>query len=287
MLLYIDADGLLQYMPYRKTGSHQERVPWISHHPTDVKRGTFIGELTRMATLSSTYQNYRDAVEDLIGIYSRRGYPHALIMQWTKKHAQERWLKRLATPIDRAPEGVLVLKSVHNNVWEHFSATELGNTITGYWSGWLNAQEVAKAAGKLPPYPEFPQLGGLIGDLADTKPELTTLIDTVNGPVKMPDVRKLDILQRRWLVSKKRTRNLFDLTSIWKTDTIAVQERKQHEEIASTIKPPTPQPDVDLDTPESSPAPEGPQIGPVRFIRERSVDDFVSAWNKHGSGWAL
>ena len=32
----------------------------------------------------------------------------------------------------------------------------------------------------------------------------------------MPDLSKTDILGRRWLVSRKRTRNLFDLTSLWK-----------------------------------------------------------------------
>ena len=45
MTLYIDEYNTLQHMPYRKTQSHQERIPWISHHPLDVKRGTFIGEM--------------------------------------------------------------------------------------------------------------------------------------------------------------------------------------------------------------------------------------------------
>jgi len=32
----------------------------------------------------------------------------------------------------------------------------------------------------------------------------------------IPDIRKLDILQRQMIISRKRTRNLFDLTNLWK-----------------------------------------------------------------------
>ena len=37
MTLYIDRYGDVEHMPYRKSRSHQERIPWISHHPLDVK----------------------------------------------------------------------------------------------------------------------------------------------------------------------------------------------------------------------------------------------------------
>jgi hypothetical protein len=47
-------------------------------------------------------------------------------------------------------------------------------------------------------------------------PEFLTEVPTHEGPVMLPDVRKLDILNRRVIVSRKRTRNLFDLTSRWK-----------------------------------------------------------------------
>ena len=53
MLLFVDKNNCLQHKPFRKARSHQERIPWISHHPFDVKRGTFIGEMSRLATLSS------------------------------------------------------------------------------------------------------------------------------------------------------------------------------------------------------------------------------------------
>jgi hypothetical protein len=46
MTLYVDEHKKLQHMPYCKNISHQERIPWISHHPLDVKRGTFISEMS-------------------------------------------------------------------------------------------------------------------------------------------------------------------------------------------------------------------------------------------------
>ena len=53
MLLFVDKYNTLQHKPFCKARSHQERIPWISHHPLDVKRGTFIGEMSRLATLCS------------------------------------------------------------------------------------------------------------------------------------------------------------------------------------------------------------------------------------------
>lgn len=37
----------------------------------------------------------------------------------------------------------------------------------------------------------------------------------------MPDIRKVEIMSKRMLVSRKRNRNLFDLTSLWKKVVIA------------------------------------------------------------------
>src|SRR5580693_4225417 len=75
MMLYKDADRSLQHMPYRKAGNSQERIPWISAHPYDVKRGTFLGEMSRLATLSSKVEHYSAAMRGLVTLYIHRGYP--------------------------------------------------------------------------------------------------------------------------------------------------------------------------------------------------------------------
>ena len=95
MLIYKDYNGSIQHMPYRKARNHQERVPWISSHPFDVKRGTFIGEMSRLATLSSTHDSYLEALHALGGLYVKRGYPLDLVKSWLKKYTAERWKKRL------------------------------------------------------------------------------------------------------------------------------------------------------------------------------------------------
>ena len=73
-------------MPYRKTLSHQGRIPWISHHPLDVKRGTFISEMSRLATISSTCPIYCDAILGLAALYIKCGYPSDLTYFWVKNN---------------------------------------------------------------------------------------------------------------------------------------------------------------------------------------------------------
>ena len=74
MLLFVDENNKLQHKPFHKARSHQERIPWISHHPEDVKRGTFIGEMSRLDTLCSLQLDYKEALEGLAALYVTRGY---------------------------------------------------------------------------------------------------------------------------------------------------------------------------------------------------------------------
>jgi hypothetical protein len=208
MTIYRDSDNLLQHMPYRKARSHQERIPWISHHPLDVKRGTYIGEMSRLATLCSLHSHYVDAIKGLCALYIARGYPSNLVINWTKSNMSQRWQKRL-TDNRREHEGVLVLKSEFNTAWNYFSAKELGDTVLGYWRSWLAAAESGAYSAR------YPMFTGDCGDLAGTDAALSVVVGTPTGPLPIPDVRKIDLAQKV-IVSRKRTRNLFDLTSLWK-----------------------------------------------------------------------
>jgi hypothetical protein len=140
MTLYVDDQCKLQHMPYGKKMSHQERIPWISHHPLDVKKGTFIGEMSRLSTLSSTHSTYCHAIKSLATLYITRGYPSELVYSWVKNNIQERWIKRLNdNKVQR--DQVLVLKSEFKTTWDYFNASELGNTILGFWRDWLQHAE--------------------------------------------------------------------------------------------------------------------------------------------------
>jgi hypothetical protein len=204
-------------MPYRKARNHMERVPWISHHPLDVKRGTFIGEMSRLATLSSLHSHYCTAVKSLAALYIARGYPSDLVYKWLKDNIKERWSKRLNEE-KRVPDEVLVLKTEFNTAWNFFSAKELGDTVLGYWRDWLVAAENNRYSIK------FPKFSGSLGGLVEVPDDLCVVLDTDSGLSQVPDIRKIGILNRRMITSRKRTRNLFDLTSLWKKTVLSQLE---------------------------------------------------------------
>ena len=108
---------------------------------------------------------------------------------------------------------MLVLKTEYNEAWNYFNAKELGDTILGYWREWFDKAE----AGQLKlPNKEWPRVTAVTGSLT-VRSDLCTQIPTGwGGTVAVPDIRKINILNSRIIVSRKRTRNLFDLTSLWK-----------------------------------------------------------------------
>ena len=217
MFLYRDDLGRLQHHPYRKKQSHQERIPWISHHPLDVKRGTFVGEMSRLATLSSLRKHYLDAIKGLVTLYILRGYPRECIESWTRKNLHQRWEERLSVHEKPQHGGVLVLKSEFNTAWNYFNARELGEQITGYWSEWLDraARGAYNAA-----YPAF------VGEETGTG-ENWIPISAPDGFVRsVPDIRKVKLFNARWIVSRKRTNNLGDLASLWKKTVLEKLERR-------------------------------------------------------------
>lgn len=138
--VYIDSDNSIQWKPYRKPGNHLERIPWNSTHPVDIKRGTYIGELSRLATLSSKLEHYLEAVRSLSDLYVRRGYPLAVIKKWSKSYVHRRWqVKDLPHEAEQS-ESVIVMKTIFNNLWENFSIHELEKAMiqkvgeyTTYW----------------------------------------------------------------------------------------------------------------------------------------------------------
>ena len=208
MMLIIDGNNKLQHMPYRKAQSLHQRIPWISAHPLDVKRGTFYGEMSRLATLSSTLEYYDGAVKWLVALYVGRGYPKPLVERWLKDKYAERWNNRVSIP-EEEEGGVLVLKSEFNTAWGLFNAHELGNTIQAYMRNWLNRAERMDFNLEFPP------------EMKDWTDDVTAgvSVKTVNAAgteVWTPDIRATDLLDRDMIVSRKRTFNLSDLTGLWK-----------------------------------------------------------------------
>ena len=84
MMLFVDENQRLQHIPYRKALSHQKRIPWISHHTLDMKRGTYYSEMSRLATISSTSSIYSNVIKGLAALYIARCYPKDIVLYWTK-----------------------------------------------------------------------------------------------------------------------------------------------------------------------------------------------------------
>lgn len=174
--------------------------------------------MSRLATLCSLKSSYIDAMKNLQVLYITRGYPTDLVLRWLKDNIQERWHKRLSED-RREPAELLVLKSEFNTAWDYFNATELGETILGYWRTWLTKADSGDFSLHYPCYTSD------VGKLYDTPAELKCEVFVLGGKAFIPDARKINILNRRMLVSKKRTRNLFDLTGLWKNIVLATLDQ--------------------------------------------------------------
>ena len=181
------------------------------------KRGICIGELSRLSILCSRKEIYIEAVRDLNTLYQACRYPVPLITSWCRKNIQECWDKHfsLKDATDHSKESVLVLKTRFDDVWNWFSATELGETVTKYWVEWYErATEDCYTNDPAPPFlphnPEQPH------DLVDICPDLFQLVQAKGEEVYVLDLGKIGILGSQWLVSRKCNTNLFDLANVWK-----------------------------------------------------------------------
>ena len=212
MMLYKDNHNVLQYMPYRKAGNHQERIPWISAHPLDVKRGTFLGEMSRLAVLSSTMETYLEALKGLISLYIHRGYPTELVHKWYYSNLQVRWAKKLENRPEPTAD-TLVLKTEYNLAWDYFNAHQLGQTIFDYWGEWLRRHDSGSYNTAYPP------------------PALVK-----GASEEVLDVRETNIMNSNVILSRKRTRNMLDLTNLWKKSVLESLERDVLGEIAQEVR---------------------------------------------------
>jgi hypothetical protein len=91
--------------------------------------------MSRLATLCTRRQEYREAVLDLAHLYIDRGYPIKLINKWIKLNLEIRWANRLRDPEERA-SSVFVLKSHFNPLWDSFNIHEMWDKIR---SSWMNS----------------------------------------------------------------------------------------------------------------------------------------------------
>ena len=267
MRLYKDANNTLQHMPYRKIGNHQERIPWISAHPYDVKRGTFLGEMSRLAVLSSKPEHYTEALKGLVTLYLNRGYPIAEVHKWLRSNITKRWSERLTARQPQGSADVLVLKTQYNLAWNYFNASQLGDTIFNYWREWLSRADTGTYNSEYP-----------APDLKDPR-----VHHWVADGVGQWDLRKTNLFNSRIILSRKRTRNMLDLTNLWKKSVLETQEDLVLDDLTSAAAryAATKRPHV----PDVNTLVTGPQLKRLRVGESGNTDDseFVEHVSRRGS----
>jgi hypothetical protein len=203
-------DGLaVRHRPFTKKFNHLERIPWISAHPIDVKRGTFMGELTRMATLCSHRPDYDNAVHDLRLLYCARGYPLKVVMSWIKSNASKSWENRL-TSKSRDARDLWVLKTHFNPSWEFIDIHKVEKAV----------KETFAQAKTEWDFKVLKEWGGSPRSLAPSRDLLTHVGRDFDSPwivgedaLTLGDLDDLskDFNKRVMLVSRKKNRSLLDV----------------------------------------------------------------------------
>ena len=243
-VFYDPVTNKVEHKPFRKARNHLERLPWASHHPKDVKKGTFLGEMSRLATLSSQPSYYLEAIRELGLIYIARGYPIDLVNHWIREYSAVRWRARLSDP--ETSGNVLVLKTVFNEAWSEFDVQELGRIIEETWAVWLDRQDdfIAKAnrEGDFSLACFLGSGSSLLSGADGTRdlPERAWTWDSgvLRGKAEVSDrgvrqsrhvldVRRAGFFDKQWMLSRKRTRNLFDIANTWKKSVIATADENR------------------------------------------------------------
>lgn len=234
MVVYIDREShLVHHRPYAKAQNHLERIPWASFHPLDVKRGTFIGEISRLATLSSLKRHYEDALHLLSKIYEARGYPSHVIKSWLLKYADARWRSRLETKVERE-DHVHVLKTVFNPVWGHVRVSDISDVLRDKWSEEIVARERSRKTGQT----RITDYAGYRRQHGGVRKRKHRLEVTASGVVPLSENSDAsedeldngadtlaDYLRQRLIVSRKGKLHLGKLVSSWRQTVLGFNER--------------------------------------------------------------
>ena len=196
--------------PYRKALSHHERVPWISSHPIDVKRGTYMSELSRLAHLSSKVSFYYDAVHDANSIYLARGYPPKVINKWVKQHAAKLWRKSRSETTISTVEGerLWVIKTEFNPAVEHVNVRHLKESIENKWREGIALERKRIIMEALPSVGENP---------------MDVDVDVIL-PLTQLETTEAVLLDRRLLFSRKATLKLGTLLNSWTAKTLEMRD---------------------------------------------------------------
>jgi hypothetical protein len=218
-IYYDPISNKLEHKPFMKTFNHRERIPWISSHPTYIKKGAVIGEISRLAVLSSKENHFLAALIDLAKLYKARGYPDKLVNKWIFDNHKARWEKKFIKNVrDVAP---LIIKSEFNQIWNSFPLSELESTIKTAWAT-VPPADSSERPRKRPrartygPKDRKPARIRSEGVGLRTDPDDVTDSDDAEDLVADVDLILSGLQDRRIMLTQKRVRNSGDIFNTWK-----------------------------------------------------------------------
>ena len=204
-------NGKIIHEPFVKSASHRERIPWDSGHPIDVKKGTFASEISRLATLCSEYDTYTHQCSEAVNLYIGRGYPPKLITSWLKDQKQKRWEDRLTKNKSQYDGSILfTLKTHFNEAWKFVNVHELERTIKSVWSQNEGPTVLGKRKGQSST--GIRKRVKLTGDVSQTANSSTLKL---GHELDADDLTATWIDKGKFLVSRKRNKQLWDVTRTW------------------------------------------------------------------------
>lgn len=122
------------YKPYKKPLNHFERIPANSYHRRYVKKAVILGELGRLARISSSREIYHTAVVELRDIYVSRGYTARLVQNIIDGNCSRLWHgRRVKISKDESPAAIVALKTEMNPVWDDVNLEDIREAIHGVW----------------------------------------------------------------------------------------------------------------------------------------------------------
>jgi hypothetical protein len=209
-------EGRIYHIPFVKSMSHRERIPWDSGHPLDVKKGTFASEISRLATLCSNQDDYLNHCKEAVDLYIGRGYPPVLVSSWLKSQKEKRWEDRVKISprlSDNGGSNLFTLKTYFNEAWKYVNIRELENIIKAEWQSDLPPE--SSVLGKRKAGPSGPKK--LKKRKTNGGASLEKYVQIEQPGNKQDEVRNtwLWINTGRFIVSRKKTKQLWDVTREW------------------------------------------------------------------------
>ena len=90
------------------------------------------------------------------------------------------------------------LNSISRPYWNYFNAKELGDTVLGYWRGWLTAAESNNYS------IQYPTFSDNMGDLSGMDQACCVSVLDFQGQLShVPDIRTIAMANRKIIVSRK------------------------------------------------------------------------------------